>query len=260
MEIGNKTIQDVYSDNGLKKIISPERGDGFGAQYQNIVFSILYAEFNNFEYIHKDISNAEHNYNNDNNFIYKLNNLININSYYRDPSAIKDYRNVVDISREELYRQVEDNIDIYTENNQSINKIKECFWKNKDRDVFKNDKFNIAIHIRRPNVQDNRIEGANTSDSYYLNVINHFREKYKDKDVLFHIYSQGDINSFDIYKNDDVVFHIDEDLCDTFIGLVGANVLVTSQSSFSYVAALISDAEVCYLPFWHKPKNNWFIL
>ena len=33
-----------------------------------------------------------------------------------------------------------------------------------------------------------------------------------------------------------------------------------SASSFSYIAAILTDAEVYYLPFWHKPKKEWIIL
>jgi len=240
-----------------KQIVSRERNDGFGGQFQNIIFTILYAEFNNLEYVHRDITEAEHNYDNDANFITKINNCMNMRGNYPDYSTSND---AICISHDELFANVENNIDVYAGNNEAINKIKKCFWKNKDRNVYKNNKFNIAIHIRRPNNCDNRLQGANAPDSYYLNIISILREKYKNKEILFHIYSQGNINSFDIYKNDDTIFHINEELCETFIGLVGANALVTSASSFSYTAALITDAEVYFLPFWHKPKNNWLIL
>jgi hypothetical protein len=161
-----------------------------------------------------------------------------------------------------IYRVVEDNLDLYTTNNEAIHKIKRCFWENKDKDVYKNNKFNIAVHVRRPNIHDNRVEGTNTEDSYYLNVINHIREKYKNKDIClcFHIYSQGHIENFNCYKNDDVVFHIDEEVTKTFVGLVGSDVLVMSASSFSYIAAILTDAEVYYLPFWHVAKKEWITL
>jgi allantoicase len=101
--------------------------------------------------------------------------------------------------------------------------------------------------------------GTDTPDHYYLNVMNNIREKYAHKDVCFHIYSQGDISKFECYKGTDVILHIDENLFDTFIGLVGAEVLVMSASSFSYSAALLSDGEIYYLPFWHRPSKNWII-
>jgi hypothetical protein len=57
-----------------------------------------------------------------------------------------------------------------------------------------------------------------------------------------------------------MLFYIDEDLKDTFTALVGSDILVTSRSSFSYIAAILNDGEIYYLPFWHKPKKNWIII
>lgn len=38
-----------------KYICLGERNDGLGSQYQSIIFTILYAEFNNFQYVHRNI-------------------------------------------------------------------------------------------------------------------------------------------------------------------------------------------------------------
>ena len=46
---------------------------------------------------------------------------------------------------------------------------------------------------------------------------------------------------------------------DTFIGLVAADILITSRSSFSYSAAIISDGEIYYQQFWHPPGDKWII-
>ena len=76
---------------------------------------------------------------------------------------------------------------------------------------------------------------------------------------MFHIYSQGNILNFKEFANHDVYFHLNENLFDTFIGMVSADILVTSASSLSYIAALISDNEIYYLPFWHNPRKNWAV-
>ena len=87
--------------------------------------------------------------------------------------------------------------------------------------------------------------------------MNNIREKHKDKEIMFHVYSQGDLKNFIDLENQDVKFYINYDIIETFKGLVAANVLVISPSSFSYTAALLSDGEIYYKPFWHNPKNNW---
>ena len=90
-----------------------------------------------------------------------------------------------------------------------------------------------------------------------MNIINDIRSKYNN--LKFHIYSQGILDSFKCFESDDTVLHINEDLFSTYTGLVAGNILVTSASSLSYSAALISDGIIYYLPFWHPPLNNWIV-
>ena len=36
--------------------------------------------------------------------------------------------------------------------------------------------------------------------------------------------------------------------------------VITSKSSFSYTAALLSNNIICYEPFWHPPLESWLFL
>jgi hypothetical protein len=155
-------------------------------------------------------------------------------------------------------KYTEANIDLCNENNH-MQFIKDCFWENKERNHFKNNKMNIAVHIRRENIADNGQCGyrGTTPNSYYLNIMNEIREKYKDTPLQFHIYSQGVIENFKELEKEDVEFHLDEEITQTFVGLVAADILVLSPSSFSYVAGLLSDGIVYYKPFWHNKKRDW---
>ena len=61
-------------------------------------------------------------------------------------------------------------------------------YLNKNVDFFKNNKLNVAVHIRRPSPKDDtRIDGTDTPDKYFLDKIKHIRENYNNP--LFHIYS-----------------------------------------------------------------------
>jgi len=241
-------------------ILGKTYGDGFGSQFQRIIYSILFAEFHRILFIYKDIETMEHNYDNENDFLDKATKCMNIKGHYLELSQINNdnYTEIKYINGEHNYGFCDKNIDMVTGDNAIFNKIKCCFWENKNRNFFENNKFNISVHIRRPNVHDNRVYGADTPDKYFLNVINHIRTKYSDKDLLFHIYSQGEIENFNHYLADDTVLHINEEVTQTFIGLVAADLLVTSRSSFSYVAALLSDAEIYHLPYvYHPTKKIW---
>jgi dTDP-D-glucose 4,6-dehydratase len=166
-----------------------------------------------------------------------------------------------------VMKYFESNIDSCCEC-EHMNFIKDCFWENKNRNFFKNDKINVAIHIRRENSHDKGLAGprATTPNNYYLNIMNTIRDKYKDsskninnKKLLFHIYSQGEMTQFQDLTNNDVKFYLNYDIIESFTGMVSAEILVTSPSSLSYVAALISDGEIHYKKFWHNPRKNWII-
>jgi hypothetical protein len=233
-----------------------EQYDGFGAQYQKIIQTYCYCKLNNMEYAYRPLRIVEHNYKNEEDYVNKLENFINLKS--KLPNIEPDM-NIYNIDYRHIRSIFEEDMD-KSGKSDAMQFIKDCFWENKSRDFFKNGKINIAVHIRRHNSHDNRIEGANTPDNYYLNVLNNIRQKYKGNELCFHIYSQGHIDDFNCYINNDVILHINEDIITTFIGLVSAEILVMSASSFSYAAALISDGEIYYLPFWHNPCSNWIII
>ncbi len=234
--------------------------DGFGSQYQKIIQTYIYCKMNNLSFAYTPLKYVEHNYNNDNKYNEKLEELMNLK--YK----IQNRNNTMNINTLNFMNTVmpylESNIDICCES-KHMQFIKDCFWENKKRDYFQNDKINVAIHIRRENSHDKGQAGgrATTPNSYYLNIMNQIREKYKDsnKKILFHIYSQGEIRQFQELSNSDVKFYLNYDICESFIGMVSAEILVTSPSSLSYIAALISDGEIYYKKFWHNPRKNWII-
>jgi len=232
------------------------RSDGFGAQYQGIISTFIYCRENNLNYIYSPLKSVEHNYDNDPDYINKLEELMNL----RDNIENQTETSPQQILFGNIRNNFEENIDKYC-NSETMKFIKDCFWKNKERDHFKNNKLNIAVQIRRENSHDNGLAGdrANTPNEYYLRIMNEIREKYKEKPLQFHIYSQGELENFTNLENTDVEFHLNEELTNTFIGLVAADILVLSPSSFSYIAGLLSDGIIYYKPFWHNKKREWIV-
>jgi len=235
-----------------------ERTDGFGAQFQTMICSILIGENSDNHYLHTPIKSMEHNYDNDPEFISKVENCMNLINYNKNPSNNDINIEIYTIGH--IITTFESNINTYMNPDyQPLKNIKNCFWENKNKNFFNNDKLNVSVHIRRPNSVDNRIDGADTHLSYYFNIINNIKQKYHDKDLLFHIYSQNDISDYNYFDKTNMVFHLNENLFDTFIGLVAADILVTSRSSLSYSAAILSDGEIYYQPFWHPPGEKWIV-
>jgi len=106
------------------------------------------------------------------NGLYHLMNLKNNYHCVNDETNLSEV-NILDVWP--IIHNFEANIDEYL-NSESLKNIKRCFWENKDKNFFKNEKFNIGVHIRRPNSNDNRIEGADTPLKYYFDVIDKIKQ------------------------------------------------------------------------------------
>lgn len=238
----------------MEKLCNIQRDDGFGAQLQTIMWTYIYCKMNNIEFYYSPIEKISHNYNNNPNFINKIENLINMKDNIQLASQdLKD--KMTDDIKIRVYKYIERNINT-DEYLYHLNEFKNIFFLNKKVNKDNSIK-NVAVHVRRPNKQDNRIEGSNTSDNYYLDLIKNIKNKYIGEKLKIHIYSQGDVNNFNIYKDSNVELHINEDIIDTFMGMVNADMLITSGSSFSYTAAFLSNGEIYYKNFWHPPRKEW---
>lgn len=239
-------------------VTNPYRTDGFGAQFQTILYSMIYAELNNCTFLYSPFIALEHNYDGDPAFLRKMEELANLIDHYPINEDL-DFQKQQPQS--EFIRFFESHL-VESLNTQSLKEAKRLFRLNKDPKKYFDDKrLNVAVHVRRPNSHDNRIEGADTPDAVYLNTIEMLRSELHAESPLFHIYSQGNESDFrDKYRGDDMVFHINASTEDTFAAMVLADVLITSGSSYSYTAALLSEGTVYYLPFWHPPMPHWKII
>lgn len=180
----------------------------------------------------------------------------------------------------DIFKYVENNIDVCMKS-KSMERIKTYYWKNKNisqerrrlyripREDSDNTKYthHAAVHIRRPNCDDTRPNGGEEyTNEYYINSLLKIRGTYLKYDpanrIQFHIYSQGKIVNFvDIMNHPilgkDVMTHLDDNTEDTFIAMTVADILLTSASSYSYVAAFLCHGDIYYTDFWHKPCSWW---
>lgn len=239
-----------------QRITNPFRIDGFGAQFQTIIYTAIYAELNNMKFLYTPFIAMEHNYDNDQLFLDKKEELINL---INNVATSANHENVISLSRADYIKYFEDNIQQCC-NTKALQTIKELFRANKPNNYFNNNKINIAMHVRRPNQHDSRLEGADVPTKQFLQVLASLKQEYKDQEYLVHIYSQGVPKDFKDFVGPNVVLHLNESVEDTFTGMVLADVLVTSPSSFSYTAGLISNGKVYYMPFWHPPLPGWKVI
>jgi len=242
-------------------ITNPDRHDGFGSQYQTIIYSAIFASLNNQEFMYEPFKQIEHNYDNDPDFNEKIEKLINFKDNFKNaPEGLQDRQK---ISVQEFIKFFEDDMNQCLKSEMFL-KIKGLFYLNKVS-PFQENTFNIAIHIRRNNDTDNKCGDTNLQQRYlpdlaFVNIIKSLLEIYSYKDNLtIHIYSQGHSKNFKVFQDIDsrINLHLDGPVTDTFISLVYAEVLVISPSSLSYVSGLLSNGRVFAVPFWHKLGPNW---
>jgi len=231
------------------------RTDGFGAQFQNIIADILYVYNNtNDTYVFPNIASFEHNY----------------TRHFPLPSNVSP-REVKHLTHTTTYPFVEANLSRLLKS-QTMKDVKAMFYEGKTT-PFDPQYYNVAVQIRRFNNVDTRMAGADTPHSYYIGLMNHIRAKHTantaittDKRPLrFHIYSQTTRTDTEaVFQqtycgNDDTELHLNGDVLPTFHGMVFADALICSGSSFSYCAAFLSNGVVYYKRFWHRPADFWLV-
>ncbi len=235
-------------------LTNPYLSDGFGSQFQEIICSAVYAELAGKTFVYTPFQKMEHNYDNDPDFLSKKEELINFIDHFPVNTNLEIQESGC------VYRRTLDEHLLFFAFSDTLDKIKTIFRLNKQKErYFDPNYFNIAIHVRRPNSHD----GLNGNfryleDEIYLRIIDALRKEYPL--ARFHIHSQGKIEDFKkIYQGKDIIFHLNDAVEDAFASMVLADALVTAKSSLSYAAALLSEGEVYYIPFWHPPFPGWII-
>lgn len=144
--------------------------------------------------------------------------------------------------------------------------------RHKDVLIYDSNNFNIALHVRRTVIIDNKeiIENDAAksmrwlSNDYYEKVLKQVVENLKlNRPISIYIFSTSKADEFNEFsKYGDIHFCNDMDEYSTFLHLIKADLLLTSKSSFSYKPALMNDSfKICPRNFWHGyPSDKQWIL
>lgn len=140
----------------------------------------------------------------------------------------------------------------------------------KDRLIYANDVFNIAIHVRRGDIstwkqqrKSSSIERWQSNDYFVNTLTNVIRQINTKKPIRVYLFSQGeltDFTEFEQFRN--VEYCLDMSAQESFLHMVYADVLITSRSSFSYKPALLNKGLKIVPPnFWHgyPETDDWII-
>jgi hypothetical protein len=137
--------------------------------------------------------------------------------------------------------------------------------------VFLPNRTNVVIHQRRMNKFDTRCSFL--PNEYFIQVMTMIRAKHSD--AHFHVVSQSGAkqpfpdrpaNKCEELSNEqfedyqafgNTSLHLDQPLPKSVHMMIAADVLITSQSSFTYSAAVHSIGQVYSTKFWHADLNGW---
>ncbi len=144
------------------------------------------------------------------------------------------------------------------------------YWNHKKNNPlkcdFRQDRLNIAVHIRRGDIlqmnkKDKNFQQRWLDNSYFINIINIIKSQIDDN-IDIHLFSQGNIADFsDFAKINNVIYHLEADEYQTFHNMIVADILIVSPSSFSYFAGIISQGlKIVKYPWLHElPEDSEWI-
>lgn len=118
----------------------------------------------------------------------------------------------------------------------------------------------VAVHLRRGDVTP-------AHDRRFTHVGPVFETAHRVKatleahqqDYTLSVYSEGRESDFAGLQEIGAKLFLNINAIWTLRQLTEADILIMSKSSFSYVAALISDGIKLYEPFWHSPLDSWIL-
>ena len=234
-----------------KKYLTIANMTGFGSTYHAVMSGIAWSAYKGYVFIHTPLHLEDKPNNkagNQDKFAYGIGRDKELNDFTGVKSD-ENYDGPIDESYpyiKEVHWANDPSV-YYTP--QALDKIKKMYYSTeKPKDC----KYDIAIHIRRGDVDEHTIWNERyVGNPFYVDFINFLREKYPNYNIC--IYSEGSVDDFKELKNLNVHFALNDDIKKTFHDLVTAKILVTTVSSFSYAAALLSEGAIYYLPMNHRP-------
>lgn len=141
--------------------------------------------------------------------------------------------------------------------------------RSNDHLIYKSNELNIAVHIRRGDINKGQQTGEIGLTKrwldmiYYENIVKQLTDELKDKDYRIYIFSEGDAEEYKVFEQyGKVTYCFDMSAIDSFLHMVRADYLVLSRSSFSYKPALLSDGvRICPPGFWHgyPDDEKWWL-
>lgn len=239
-----------------------EMKDGFGAQYLRVIGIYCLAKMIGAKYLHTTITEYEHL---QQDYWKKIEDHFGLATFKsRDVSSFDNiksikYPNNLNELKSNNYDKdtlikillavgiLDKNPDDYDLIMDDLRKLK----RNIDLPEYDKSEKNIAIHIRRGDVNKDSTDRY-TGNDHYIKVTQALKTKYPKSPIFIFTEDSGDLDMF--RQMDNVTLMCDLDVLLTFEYLCNADVLVTAKSCFSGVAGLYNTSSEIYVENTPTPK------
>ena len=238
--------------------------DGFGSQLQAIFSLIAYCYYKGYTYVHTPMYAMHHNDENIENFPTVMNNFINVEHKFTTVNQLSNYDKTIVHELKEGPFVHGSFSPSYFYNTHVLNILREIYFsRDKPSLSYDETKTNVALHIRRGDVNRKKYPSRFSTNQDYIDLL----KKINLENSIIHIFSEGNEEDLkdivDAYPTMEIVLHMNENIQSTFHHLVMANVLIIAKSSFSYCAALLNKNTIIanlIRNWWHKPLSSWQII
>jgi len=237
--------------------------DGFGSQLQACFSLIAYCHYKEYTYVHNPFYKMHHNDEELANFPTIMNSFINLEEKFQGINTMTNHeKSQVHRVKEGYFVHGSLNPEFFY-NKEVLEQLRTCYYSNPKpslEHIYKPDTYNVALHIRRGDVgKTNRHSSRYTHNNDYIEILG---SQQLPENTVIHIFSEGTLDDFQEIKTiyPDAVFHLNTNIQETFHGMVKADLLVMSKSSFCYCAALLNENKVngtIIKNWWHKPLKSW---
>jgi hypothetical protein len=259
--------------------------DGAGAQALSIISVQLFAQDCGFTYVHSPFKQIEHNYLNDPEWEAQWEDFLGLGlgetSYAQSNVSLLWSMKLTAIS--EIPTRPNSHI-LYTvpHAHEYANLLPNSYFKILNKlsakytsksklqySTYIAGKCNIAVHVRRGDISSTGESSIRyTNNISIIHMIECLIDNLKISGIsesMLHlsIFSQGDRCDFssilEKFEDISIDLRLDKSPFATIHGLVEADILVMSKSTFSYLAALLSSGLKIYDRFYHPPIKDWLV-
>ena len=211
---------------------------GFGAQYIGCICCFLYCRNNGYLYRHSEFNHIDKRMN------PELDNIVN-KEYTNDLNKfIGMYSDDIDDSISKInVNSWQFGLDKSCYKEEYLSELKKMYYSTENPTPIECD---IAIHIRRGDVNVDKSTNRFQTVKYYKNILDNIVNEFKTPPKIV-VFSQGNENDFIELKDyDNITFMLNTDIKEAFHSMVCAPIFIMGYSALSCCAALLSDNKIYY--------------